>query len=122
LAAGFGSLWGRHFVTVSDAKHLVGAFNAHLRDCVVLFGDEAFFAGDKKHESVLKTLITEESVVIEAKGVDAEVYPNYVHLILASNADWVVPAGHAERASSASHRCPSGSKTTQYGANGKMVA
>lgn len=93
----FGGLWGRHFLQVSDPKHLVGSFNAHLRDCVVLFGDEAFFAGDKKHESVLKTLITEETLTIEAKGVDAEASPNYVHLILASNDEWVIPAGEDER-------------------------
>ncbi|QYW02155.1 DNA primase [Stenotrophomonas phage Sonora] len=93
----FGSLFGRHYLQVSDSKHLVGAFNAHLRDTIILFGDEAFFAGDKKHESVLKTLITEEQIIIEGKGVDAEASPNYVHLILASNDEWVVPAGLDER-------------------------
>lgn len=93
----FGELFGRHFIQVSDAKHLVGAFNAHLRDCVVLFGDEAFWAGDKKHESVLKTLITERQMMIEHKGVDAEVSPNFTHLILASNEEWVVPTGPSER-------------------------
>lgn len=92
-----GAMFGRHYLQVSDSKHLVGSFNAHLRDTVLLFGDEAFFAGDKKHESVLKTLITEEHLVIEGKGVDAEAAPNYVHLILASNEDWVVPAGLDER-------------------------
>lgn len=92
-----GELFGRHFLQVSDSKHLVGSFNAHLRDTVLLFGDEAFFAGDKKHESVLKTLVTEEHLVIEGKGVDAEAAPNYVHLVLASNEDWVVPAGLDER-------------------------
>jgi hypothetical protein len=90
-------LFGRHFLTVSDPKHLVGSFNAHLRDCVVLFGDEAFFAGDKKHESTLKTLITDDMITIEAKGVDVEATRNYTHLILASNSDWVIPAGSAER-------------------------
>lgn len=93
----FGSLWGRHFLHVGDPKHLVGSFNAHLRDCVVLFGDEAFYAGDKKHESILKTLVTEETIMIEAKGVDAEAAPNYVHLMMASNSDWVVPAGGDDR-------------------------
>lgn len=96
-AKALGRLLGRHFLQVSDSKHLVGSFNAHLRDTVLLFGDEAFFAGDKKHESVLKTLITEEHLVIEGKGVDAEAAPNYVHLILASNEEWVVPAGLDER-------------------------
>lgn len=93
----FGSLWGRHFLQVSDPKHLVGSFNAHLRDCVVLFGDEAFYAGDKKHESILKTMVTEETIMIEGKGVDAEAAPNFVHLMMASNSEWVVPAGADER-------------------------
>jgi hypothetical protein len=97
FAKAFGSLFGRHYWPVSDAKHIVGNFNAHLRDCVVLFGDEAFWAGDKKHESVLKTLITEDTLVIERKGIDAEAAPNYVHLIMASNAQWVVPASYDER-------------------------
>lgn len=93
----FGSLWGRHFLHISSAKHLVGQFNAHLRDCVVLFADEAFYAGDKQHESTLKTLVTEDTLIVEGKGVDAEVAPNYVHLIMASNDEWVVPAGADER-------------------------
>lgn len=97
LVKAFGSLWGRHFLQVSDSKHLVGSFNAHLRDCVVLFGDEAFYAGDKKHEAILKTMVTEETIMIEGKGVDAEAAPNYVHLMMASNSDWVVPAGTDER-------------------------
>lgn len=97
FATHFGRLWGRHFLQVSDPKHLVGSFNAHLRDCVVLFGDEAFYAGDKKHESILKTLITEPTFMIEGKGVDAEPSPNYTHLLLASNDQWVIPAGEDER-------------------------
>lgn len=93
----FGGLWGRHFLHISSAKHLVGQFNAHLRDCVFLFADEAFFAGDKQHESVLKTLVTEDTIMVEGKGLDAEVSPNYVHLLMASNDHWVVPAGADER-------------------------
>lgn len=97
FAKNLGELLGRHYMQVSDSKHLVGSFNAHLRDTVLLFGDEAFFAGDKRHESVLKTLVTEEHLVIEGKGVDAEVSPNYTHLVLASNEEWVIPAGMDER-------------------------
>jgi hypothetical protein len=93
----FGQLFGRHFLQVSDSKHLVGSFNSHLRDCVVLFGDEAFYAGDKRHESVLKTLVTEHTLPYEAKGVDVETGPNYTHLMLSSNSDWVWPAGPDDR-------------------------
>jgi hypothetical protein len=97
VAQAFGGLWGRHFLHISSAKHLVGQFNAHLRDCVFLFADEAFFAGDKQHESVLKTLVTEDTIMVEGKGLDAEVSPNYTHLMMASNDHWVVPAGADER-------------------------
>lgn len=97
VAKAFGRLFGRHFLHVANAEHLVGQFNAHLRDAVVLFADEAFYAGDKRHESILKTIVTEETIAIEAKGVDVELAPNYVHLLMASNDNWVVPAGFDER-------------------------
>jgi hypothetical protein len=94
---GFGSLFGRHFLQVSDSKHLVGNFNAHLRDCVVLFADEAFFAGDKRHANILKMLITEDMLAIEKKGIDVEPSANCIHLMMASNDHWVVPAGIGDR-------------------------
>lgn len=93
----FGALFGRHFLQVSNSAHLVGNFNAHLQDKVVVFGDEAFYAGDKRHESVLKTLVTEDQIIIEAKGIDAYAMQNFIHLIMASNESWVVPAGAHER-------------------------
>jgi hypothetical protein len=58
-----------------------------------LFADEAFFAGDRSHESILKALITEETLLIEPKGVDPFPVRNCVHLIMSSNSDWVIPAG-----------------------------
>jgi hypothetical protein len=97
FAKQFGELFGRHFMQVSNSSHLTGNFNAHLRDVIVLFADEAFYAGDKKHTSILKTLITEDTLTIEAKGVDMEVSPNYIHLIMASNDLHVIPAGGDER-------------------------
>jgi hypothetical protein len=97
LARTAGKLFGRHFIHVSNAQHLTGNFNAHLRDCVVLFADEAFYAGDKRHASTLKTLVTEDSIMIEPKGIDTEMVANCLHIIMASNEDWVVPAGMNER-------------------------
>lgn len=94
---GFGNLFGRHFMQISDSKHLTGNFNAHLEDCVVLFADEAFYAGDKKHESTLKTLVTEETMAIEKKGVDTGQGANFLHIFMASNSDWVVPADMNDR-------------------------
>ena len=93
FAKEFGRLFGSHFKHIVNAKHLVGHFNAHLQHCSVLFADEAFFAGDRSHESVLKGLITEETLLVEPKGVDSYSVRNCIHLVMSSNSDWVVPAG-----------------------------
>ena len=93
----FGGLFGQHFVHVAHSRHLTGHFNAHLRDAVVVFADEAFYPGDKQGEGALKMLITEPTIPIERKGQDVVVIKNLIHLILASNHDWVVPAGLDER-------------------------
>lgn len=93
----FGNLFGQHFLHVGNPKHLTGNFNQHLRDAIVIFADEAIWAGDKQGESVLKMLVTEETLIIEGKGIDPICCPNFVHLIMASNHDWVIPAGNQER-------------------------
>jgi len=97
FAKTFSRLFGQHGKQITDAKHLTGNFNAHLRDCIVLFADEAIAAGNSKNEGVLKALVTEESMLVEAKGVDSTVERNYLHVIMASNADWVVPVGLDDR-------------------------
>jgi hypothetical protein len=89
--------WGQHGLHISNAKHLVGNFNAHLRDAVFLFADEAFFAADKQHESVLKALITEPTLPIEGKYQNLVQVQNMLHVGMASNDDWVVPASADER-------------------------
>jgi len=42
-------------------------------------------------------MITEPTLFIEGKGRDAITVPNYLHVMLASNEDWIVPAGENER-------------------------
>jgi hypothetical protein len=89
--------FGEHGMQITNQEHLVGRFNGHLRSCLFLFADEAFWAGDKRGESVLKGLITEPTIVIEQKGIDAVQWPNRLHVAMAANAEWVVPASAGER-------------------------
>jgi hypothetical protein len=88
---------GQHGLHIVNAEHLTGRFNGHLRDGVFVFADECFYAGDRKHESVLKALITEEVQLIEAKYQNPTLARNMAHILMASNANWVVPASHDER-------------------------
>jgi hypothetical protein len=83
---------GHHSLAISNSKHLTGNFNSHLRDCVFLFADEAFFAGDKASIGSLKSLITEPYLTVEAKYQNAVQIPNFLHILMASNEEWVVPA------------------------------
>jgi hypothetical protein len=85
-------LAGRHGMHISNQQHFTNHFNAHLRDCILLFADEAIWAGDRKAEGSLKALITEPTIVIEAKGKDVVTARNYLHVVMASNEDWVIPA------------------------------
>jgi uncharacterized protein DUF5906 len=92
LAKALLHILGQHGLAISNVKHLTGNFNAHLRDCALLFADEAFFAGDRAHIGALKSLITEPYLTIEAKYKNAVQMPNFVHLMMASNEQWVIPA------------------------------
>jgi len=97
FARGFGALFGQHFLHVSRARHLVGNFNAHLRDAIVVFADEAFLAGDKDAEGSLKALITEPELSVEGKFRDVVTCRNLIHLIIASNNDQIINAAAEER-------------------------
>ena len=88
----FGHLFGKHYLHITNPRHLTGNFNAHLIDCVLLFADEAFWAGDKSSEGALKTLITEEYRAVEIKGKDVFQARNFTRLLIASNKSWVVPS------------------------------
>lgn len=90
-------LLGQHALQISSAEHLVGRFNGHLRDTVLLFADEAYWPGNKGAEGTIKRLVTEPTIFIEAKGRDGVEVPNLLHVMMASNEDWVVPAGERER-------------------------
>ncbi|MGA6149905.1 bifunctional DNA primase/polymerase [Stenotrophomonas sp. NPDC077461] len=93
LGRALAKLAGASGLHIANPSQLVGRFNSHLQNCILLFADEAFWAGDKAGESVLKALVTEPTLIYEGKGRDAVMGRNHVHIVMASNNDWVVPAG-----------------------------
>jgi Bifunctional DNA primase/polymerase, N-terminal/Family of unknown function (DUF5906) len=93
----FGKLFGNHYLPISQPKQLVGRFNSHYKACLLAFVDEAFWAGDKEAKGVLKSLITESTIIIEPKFKDAFAVTNYTHFIFASNEEWVVPTEWDDR-------------------------
>lgn len=93
----FGEIFGQHFQIVTHAQQATGRFNSVLKDCLLLYLDEAFYAGDKSAEGVLKGLITSNIQNIEMKGKDVFKVGNHVNCIIASNNDWIVSVSSNER-------------------------
>lgn len=92
-----GHLLNPHYSQVDDPRYLTGNFNSHMASCLLLQAEEAFWAGDKKIEGMLKGLITSSTHYIERKGYEPVKVDNYIRLMFTSNNDWVVPAGLEER-------------------------
>jgi hypothetical protein len=93
----YGSLFGEHFAHIANGDQLTGRFNATIGKSCLVFLDEAVWAGDKKGEGVLKGLITEPSLSLEAKFRDPIMVTNRLRIIVASNNEWAVPAGIGDR-------------------------
>jgi hypothetical protein len=85
-------LAGAHGMHINNPKHLTGEFNAHLEGKIVLFADEAFFAGDRSHIGVLKALLTDPTFTIRRLYKDAVQRKNMLHVVMATNEGWAVPA------------------------------
>lgn len=96
-ADNFGLLFGKHYTHIVDAERLTSRFNSFMADSILVFADEVLFPGDRKSGNVLKGLISERIITREAKGVDSVDVDNLNRVIIASNEDWIIPAGPQSR-------------------------
>lgn len=92
-----GSLLGPHYMLVADSRYIVGRFNSHLANCLLLQLDEATWGGDHAAAGKLKDLITGDFQNIEYKGKEPVRVKNFVRLLVTGNNNWLVPAGLEER-------------------------
>lgn len=90
-------IFGPHGVQVAGVKSITNNFNKHLQACCLLFADEAVAPGDRNAAGIVKSLITEDQMMIEPKGVDGFAAPNRLKVIIASNDEFVVEATADER-------------------------
>jgi tRNA A37 threonylcarbamoyladenosine biosynthesis protein TsaE len=90
-------IFGSHGLQISSPDHLLGKHNKHLQHCTFLHSDEAYWAKDVKGESQIKRLITEPTILIEPKGIDAFPVRNCLHVLITGNSEHLVPATDDER-------------------------
>lgn len=87
-----GDLLEPHVFVASDQRYLVGNFNAHMNETSLFILEEAFWGGNKAAESVLKDVVTRETVTIEQKFREAFRTENYMRVVIIGNEEWQVPA------------------------------
>lgn len=85
-----GVLLGQHYAPLGNVAELVSNFNFHLKNAVLIHANEAFWGGHKAELGMLKTMITDKTCLIEAKGKDRINVKNYKHVIMSSNEDFPV--------------------------------
>jgi hypothetical protein len=90
-------IYGDHSLQISSQRHIVGNFNAHLENLILMISDEAYWAGHKADAGTLQRMITEPTLAIEAKGYDVRNVKNRIHLLMLAEPGWSVPAGQDER-------------------------
>ena len=91
------AIFGEYYARVDKSKNVTGDFNSIVGNKVLLFADEAFFAGDPSEDATLKGLITEPTYTFSRKYFDAINLDNHLNIVMASNSDWVVRATDGER-------------------------
>jgi hypothetical protein len=92
-----GRLYGRHFMQINKPEHVLGKFNPHLETLIKLCADEAIFVGDPRHRNALFGLITEPTLTIEPKNINAYSAQNYLNIDMTTNAPHFVPASSSAR-------------------------
>lgn len=80
----------------ADMNQVVGQFNGGLRGTIFMCLDEALWSGDKKSARRLQNIITEPIITTEDKGLSSIKTANCLHILLASNDEWIVPASGSD--------------------------
>ena len=91
MVSRFGELFGKHYLHVQDSRTITHNFNMQLMDTLLVYVNEAIFAGNRQVQNRLKGLITENELQIEAKYLNAFTSRSHLRFIYSSNEDWVVP-------------------------------
>jgi hypothetical protein len=90
-------LYGAHAMQVQNPEHVTGKHNPHLQKLLRLTADEALFALNPQHRNSLYSLITEPTITIEPKFVDAYDADNYLNIDVISNARHFIPVSGTAR-------------------------
>ena len=87
----------KYFYTASSLKHILGDFNGDCEAKLLVNLNECTWGGNKSQEGAFKEFITDDSVVINRKGVNTYKVENYANTIITTNAEWMVALSKDDR-------------------------
>jgi hypothetical protein len=109
-----GALMSPYCFKTSNQNNIFGDHNGHIKNCILLHLEEAVWAGSKKDESLLKELITGQTIDINDKFIPVYMVANYLHLFMSGNPDWLVSAHFKARRILALHANEARIRDTSY--------
>lgn len=89
-------MFGPHGNKTNGSGLFTGRFNGVMASRLFIFGDEVNLTGEHAADR-LKSIISEDTVNLERKGLEIEPLPNYCRFLFASNHTKVLSAGIRER-------------------------
>lgn len=94
----FARVLGKNLAVIIDSKdRLVGNFNSHLMNKLLVIADEVMFGGEHATSNKLKSLITSDVTVAEKKGVDAISIKSCERYAFLSNEKWPLRVEGSDR-------------------------
>ena len=97
FAEALGRLLGNAYRLATQARQITGNFNKDLEHTLLLHAAEAVWAANRSDEGIFKSLVTDATIPIERKGGERYQAKNYLHFIVSSNEDFVVPVSATGR-------------------------
>jgi hypothetical protein len=102
--AGKGAFWryceatfAPYILQIITPEHFLTRFNDHLAGKLLVYIDEAVWAGNRKGLGQLKGIITERRILVERKHQPAFTIENLSRFLFATNEDWAIPADFDDR-------------------------
>ena len=97
IAGIFLRAFGNAAFSTNQAGQVFGRFNGFLATKVFVVLEEAVFAADPNAENAAKVLITNQTLGVERKGIDAQTVRNFCHLLAFTNNDHAAPKTKDDR-------------------------
>jgi len=86
-----------YFDTVTKMTDALGRFNKSLERKILVNFNETNWGGDKKMAGTFKSLITDNTIKIEGKGVESYTTDNLINCIITTNEEWIVQVSSKDR-------------------------